>query len=330
MKKLFILAAAIVAFASCSKEPETIVNDGSIKFMSAQTRHQAGESTIANLKTDGFTVYGYTANYDVFAPAKATDTDNDGTWTTDVTKYWADNQVYDFVAFYAQASNSITSSKNDRTVTVNYTLDGVTDFIAAYATTNTNDHNLAKDAVQLNFGHQLERVAFKFVNKFDVDERNFSVTVTDVKLNGVPSKAVYKYVNGLDVICTPSTDDADKMNLDFEFADGANVINPNTDGNAEAQTYYCLIIPTTSVATYNFTCTVVVKDLDNNGEVIKTFNVSQNITPESTVTKYEAGQSYVFTANVYSLVNPIEFTVDVAKWGVDTPAGTITIGDEKK
>ena len=65
MKKLFILAAAIVAFASCSKEPETIVNDGSIKFMSAQTRHQAGESTIANLK-DGFTVYGYTENYDVF------------------------------------------------------------------------------------------------------------------------------------------------------------------------------------------------------------------------------------------------------------------------
>lgn len=330
MKKFFILAAAIVAFASCSKEPETIVNDGSIKFMSAQTRHQAGESTIANLKDDGFTVYGYTANYDVFAPAKATDTDNDETWTTDVTKYWADNQVYDFVAFYAQGSNVIASSKDARTVTVNYTLDGVTDFIAAYATANTNDHNLAKGAVQLDFKHQLARVAFKFVNKFDVDERNFSVTVTDVKLNGVPSKATYTYTNGSNMACAPSTVDTDKMNLDFEFATDKNVINPNATGDAYAQTYYCLIIPTTSAATYNFTCTVVVKDLSNNGEVIKTFNVNQDITPESNVTKYEAGQSYVFTANVYSLVNPIEFTVDVAKWGVDTPAGTITIGDEKK
>ena len=68
MKKLFILAAAIVAFASCSKEQATYVEDGSIKFATAQTRATA-VSDLDKLEKGGFTVLGY-ANDAIIFPKK--------------------------------------------------------------------------------------------------------------------------------------------------------------------------------------------------------------------------------------------------------------------
>ena len=63
MKKLFILAAAIVAFASCSKnEPQaTVVPTREIKFATAaETRATtATVETATTLQTNGFSVWGY-------------------------------------------------------------------------------------------------------------------------------------------------------------------------------------------------------------------------------------------------------------------------------
>ena len=107
MKKLFILAAAIVAFASCSKEPEAIVNDGSIYFTSAQTR-ATGITDIATLAENNFKVYAYTTGengYDVYAGVEAiaenkTNTTEATIWKPTAVKYWAENETYNFLGLY--------------------------------------------------------------------------------------------------------------------------------------------------------------------------------------------------------------------------------------
>ena len=69
MKKLFILAAAIVAFASCSKneEPTAMVPTREIQFATAaQTRADMTVVDVKYLQDNGFAVYGYAANEAIF------------------------------------------------------------------------------------------------------------------------------------------------------------------------------------------------------------------------------------------------------------------------
>ena len=325
MKKLFILAAAIVAFASCSKEPEAIVNDGSIKFMSVQTR--ATETTdITDLKNGGFNVYGYTTGakgYDVFTGVTATasskpTTEGTTIWNTPVTKYWAANQTYDFVALYP-ISNKATIDKTARTATVTFNNTGEEDLVAAVAT-RTTETDLAQAAVALTFKHQLARVVVKFVNQFETAQ-GFTVKVSNVALKSIPTTATFTYTNGT-TTAVSATGTAD---MAFSF-DGATGGVMTIGANSEASTVYKYVIPTNAATVYKLAYKVEI--YDGSELLLNTFETTAGV--DLTSTTYTAGQSYLFTANVYDVINPINFTVEVEKWeDPTTPTGTITIGDKK-
>ena len=327
MKKYFFMAIAVLAsLTACQQnEPEAIVNDGTIKFMSAQTR--ATETTeLKDLEDNGFKVYAYTGattTYDVFSGALATpitkpSTENVTIWNTDVTKYWAINQTYDFLCVYP---NNITATRNGRVNTVSFTNDGTVDYVAAVATCTTIT-DLAINPVALTFNHQLARVAIKFANKFTADEGGFTIKVSNVALKALPNVATFTYTNGTTTSVT-ATGSAD-MALTFDKAvDNIMTISATTD----ATTVYKYIVPTTASTVYKLTYKV---EIYNGNELLNTFDQSTEGVDLSSI-QFTAGQSYLFTANVYDVINPIKFTVNVTPWPTtDTPAGNITIGQEKQ
>ena len=308
MKKYFFMAlAALATLTACQPdEPQTMVNDGTIKFMSAETR--ATVTDITTLATNGFNVYGYTTGangYDVFNPTTATPTTtpaqpNTTVWNTDVTKYWAEGQTYDFVALYPL---SVTGSYviANRKTTVAFTGNAETDFVAATATAE----NVTTDrgAVALTFKHQLSRVAFKFVNAFTAND--ITVDVANVQLLAVPTSATFTYTAG-----TPWTTVISSPNSASVAYDGTT----NLAKDGEYTTDYKYIVPTEGATTvaYKLSCNVTIKH--NNGEVLKQFDCTGTNALTIGEVDYNAGLGYVFTTNISSTINPITFTVSVENW----------------
>jgi ribosomal protein S27AE len=116
MKKLFILAAAIVAFASCSKneEPTAMVPTREIQFATAaQTRADMTEVNVDYLQKNGFAVYGYAADQAIFTEtevlyAKDNALATTATWapkTAGDVKYWASGVNYVFSAYAPKDAN---------------------------------------------------------------------------------------------------------------------------------------------------------------------------------------------------------------------------------
>lgn len=325
MKKLFILAAAIVAFASCSKEPEAIVNDGSIKFAMAQTR--AGVTTTENLAD--FTVYGYTENakdVNIFNGVIASDADNNDVWTTAVTKYWAVDSTYNFFAFYAPTSaddkvNSNSVNVTNNIMTINFTnKNGEVDLVTAASKNVESLYNKSTNTTNLTFKHALARVAFQF--QWDCNKNSgMTIEITDVKLLGTKGTGVLSVnEDGL------QTWEPSGNNIEIAYAAPSSALSeaapllPSIDKTSGVGYQY--IIPTTGLQP-QIAFTAVVKDKE--GQVLKTFNKSTGVNlPQQT---YVAGSSYFFTMNINPNFSEIAFTVKVEEWG-NVDGGTINFGNE--
>lgn len=220
MKKLFILAAAIVAFASCSQnEPEAIVQTREISFAPAATQTRATavkEYTITDLQDNGFAVWGYVqaqgaATWDaLFENTLVTQTgtnksDFSGTevsvWQpaeNSAIKYWAPKSNYIFSAIYPQGAAKYTFG-NDKSQTI-------ADFTIVDGGLETEDLLVSKVAniplgdvqervaVGLTFDHMLARVHFQFTNTFD--DKNVTIKVRNVQLHGVVDKATATLAEG--------------------------------------------------------------------------------------------------------------------------------------
>ena len=324
MKKLFILAAAIVAFASCSKEPETIVNDGSIKFAMAKTR--AGVTTTENLAD--FTVYGYTENakdVNIFDGVIASDADNNDVWTTAVTKYWAVDSTYNFFAFYAPTStddkvNSNSVNVTNNIMTINFTnKNGEVDLVTAASKNVSSLYNQPTNTTNLIFKHALARVAFQF--QWDCNKNSdMTIEITDVKLLGTKGTGVLSVDEAGVQTWTTSGD-----NIEIAYAAPTTLseeapLLPSIDKTSGVGYQY--IIPTTGLQP-QIAFTAVVKDKD--GQVLKTFDKSTGVNlPQQT---YVAGSSYFFTMNINPKFSEIAFKVEVEEWG-NVDGGTINFGNE--
>ena len=324
MKKLFILAAAIVAFASCSKEPETIVNDGSIKFATAQTR--AAITTIDNL--GDFTVYGYTKyakSLNIFDAVTVSDADADNVWETQgITKYWAQDSVYNFFAVYAptNANDKITNKSvnvADNEMTINFTNEkGEVDLVTA-ASANVNSlFNVNVNTTPLAFKHALARVAFQFQWACNADD--MTIEVSDVKLLGSNKTGVLTVAANGDQIWTASEPVVIEYTEPTTLSKSAPLL-PTI--NATTGAGYQYIIPTSGLAP-QIAFVAIVKDAQ--GQIVKTFDYSAGTAlPTQT---YSAGSSYHFTMNINPNFSAIEFTVTVEEWG-DVDGGTIDFGNDK-
>ncbi len=326
MKKYFIMAVAVLAsLTACQKDPEQIiVNDGTIKFMSLQTRATVTDTTgISDLqKDDAFQLYGYIKGEPnaLFADERP-DYEAPNWETTGNVKYWADAKYYNFYAFYPAQTVSAEYDK------ASFTFDGSAGNIDLVAASRCEILGKVTNApVQLTFEHQLARIAFNFVNKFN--DPNISIKVTEIKLLQVPTTAKFTYKAGTTAnsIASVEVSETNLSDINYTFPADDIVIS----GSAlDAQTYdslktnYMYVVPSTGK--YQMTCKVEYSNMvDEETEVIKTETYTVDVTNANY--SYAAGQSYVFTANVYDVVSPITFSVSVTPWGVDISAGDINIG----
>ena len=304
--------AALATLTACQQpeEPTAMVNDGTIKFMSAETR--ATVTTIDNLGT--FNVYGYTegeTTLNIFG--ETTTATKDGTvWKPSVTRYWAEGKTYNFFAVYAPNSDvdKITSkavdAANDK-MTINFTnTTGNVDLVTAASTNVTTLFNKSTGATPLAFQHALARVAFQF-NWGCTTGSDQTVEVTDVKLLGTKSTGVLTVAANGDRTWTTSGE-----NVTINYAAPATLTEsakllPEVDATSGAGYQY--IIPTEGLAP-QIAFTAVVKDAQ--GTVLKTFNKSAGVNLPAQA--YAAGKSYTFTMNINPQFNDIQFTVTVADW----------------
>ena len=318
MKKLFILAAAIVAFASCSKEPETIVNDGSIKFMSAQTRATV-ETKLETLQESGkgFYVTGYANTTSIFENQLAA-WNSEGYWKTEEVKYWADGTDYNFFAVYP--SYEPTVAQDLSSAKYSFTNDGKSVDLILAGTKLEDVDKTRTDAADLTFNHALARVKFVFENAFTQD--GITVTVTDVELRESVKTADVTIGND-NKITWSNFEATPSLTIPFTLT-ACNKIALNGKGN----TNYRYIIPRTQK--YQLACRIVVADRDD--QVIREFDytttpitVDTNTAADAASTDIasECGQTYVYTMKVSTGLNPITFTCTVSPWVDDQNKGEI-------
>lgn len=341
MKKYFFMAIAVLAsLTACQPEPEQVlVNDGTIKFMSVETRATDETPTVdmSTFQVDkSFTVYGFingaadgTLWESGVQPVYGKSAQNVDQWTVDPEKYWADAKYYNFYAFYNQGTNVKASYAN---TVVKFVGDAKTDFVAASKCEIRG--NVFNAPVDLKFYHQLSRVAIKFVNKFN--DINNKITVSNIKVKSVATGATFTYTapttEGANASATVAISDLQNTDVAFDFLNDDAIQGVVDDAEYNSKTtVYKYFVPTKE--TYLMDCTVEFVTLVNGTEVKQSKNYTNlelKMTDALSANGYVAGQSYVFTANVYDAISPIIFSVDVEKWGDDIPAGDITIGQEKK
>ena len=343
MKKLFILAAAIVAFASCSKEQATYVEDGSIKFTTMETRATA-VSDLGTLKTNGFSVLGYAGTAEIFANEHATpksDATNEW-WEMADKKYWADNTTYNFFAAYPEGQFAAAADLTSATLA--FENNGEKDLILAgtQIKTTTGTDGAGRGAAHMTFKHALSRVAFKFVNDY-----KSTGTVGD----GGAANTISLKVEGLELVnqagtaevTITSTELGSKVDVNTntipDLGSSTSVITWGTltsSGNisymvngefvgagaiaqtSSATTDYKYILPNTNNTnkTLQIKCKITASDSDNN--VIRVFDYTTNpitvTVGTSTALTHDAGKSYLYTMKVSETLNEITFTVDVEEW----------------
>lgn len=337
MKKLFILAAALLALASCQKEQASYVEDGSIKFTNAQTRATL-VSNEATLVRKGFRVLGYAQQNS--ETDKLFDTElakSNGTWWEMTTKkYWADNTNYNFFAVYDSLNNTNGAVKftdatfNDNYATTTYSFNNTGENDLIIAGTFVNVTSGRTEPANLAFKHALSRVAFKFVNAYKSEGNTITLAVTGLKLLDKKGNAVVTLTNtenGLNFSWgTPDYSAAENdilYSVQGEFV-GANAISqgtPDAEGNVtgnSATTDYKYIFPAKD-AEYKIAC--VITATDNDGNIVRTFDYSAGtLVKTSTTTEtltHEAGKSYTYTMTVAQNLNEIMFDVDVEEWATD-------------
>ncbi len=354
MKKLFILAAAIVAFASCSQnEPQAIVETREISFAPAATETRATavkEYTITDLQDNGFAVWGYvtadgTSAWDaLFENTKVvygeTDAFGEGNFNTETdkvwqpvggdVKYWAPKSDYIFSAIYPQGAAEYAFGKDQSQTITDFTIaDGglaTEDLLVSQVATadlGTDEHK--RVAVGLTFDHMLARVHFQFTNTF-ADE-NVTIKVRNVQLHGAIAKADATISAGVATWENPEG----TVSLNFQDDEENDVLTIAAKKSTETEyksdvTDYRLFIPTTvedDVYTLTFDLDVLA---DGVTVLSKSYKVGGTGVEAPVALKgatYANGKSYLFNANISgnllkNEIFPIQFDVKVTDWAADT------------
>ena len=327
MKKLFILAAAIVAFASCSKnEPQaTVVPTREIKFATAaETRATtATVETATTLQTNGFSVWGYmmtAPQATIFEKVDVKYNSTSRVWEpvedADV-KYWSAGNKYWFSAmapksledYYSFTTDGTTHNQSISEFTIaadNSTPDLI---VAKPAYAVLGDNETSNEAVGLTFDHMLSRVKFTFTNKFADD--NVTIEISNVTLNDVLAKGDATITSTGVATWTPNGDGT----IDAVYGT-ENEIVANAAQNEVKETVYRYIIPQT--ATYTVSFDLVVKA---DGQTVLTKSY-KDVSLANTA--FVNGKGYVFNANISGdlleeELHPIQFTVKVTEWVDNDP-----------
>ena len=194
MKKLFTLALAFAALASCSKVESLQTAADRIAFGDAfvevKTRDAVDPST-TTATIDAFDVWAFMNEPagTVFAGERVTKSES-GEWTYNSLQYWVPSRSYYFYAVSPVGDANISVNVDEINKTgigeISFTnADGSCDLL--YAAKNVNTDAVISDnpeKVKLQFAHLLSKLKFTFVNEFT--NTNAHLAVKNVVITDAP------------------------------------------------------------------------------------------------------------------------------------------------
>lgn len=196
-KNLFLLAAAAVVMAGCSKTETVEMPDSAvIGFGSAYIGNPTQTKAVSTLTTaniDAFYVYGGHDNSltNTFDGTKVTKSGS--TWSYSPVRYWDAGKSYNFAAYApeipAGKGTVSTDEINGRLTFTDYVSgpDNQLDLIYADGVSITAQQE-NNGPVSFNFQHLLSMIKFTFKSGFPVD---VPVTVSDLKVYGMVAQGTY-------------------------------------------------------------------------------------------------------------------------------------------
>lgn len=334
MKKLFILAAAIVAFASCSKneEPQAIVQTSEICFAPGATQTRATATAVGNveaLQNNGFAVFGFQEEDQIFNNTKVVYNSSaitslgltQGThydvnlWAPEEAanvKYWA-VATYKFSGVYPATNNGYNMDATGTQTITDFVNDGTVDLLVSNVET-VNNTATSKSAVALQFEHMLSRVKFTFKNGFSGNE---VIEIKDVVIYGV-GKQADATITGTTPAPSWTIENDSRIDIDFGTMDSETEAN-RFDKDGSDVTPYKYIIPGETEYTMGFTLTVYSEGVQ---VATKTYSATNsNAITVKPKAAFAPGKGYNFTATISpdeaGDIFPIQFSVEVTDWAED-------------
>ena len=292
MKKVFIVLAAVAAFASCTKSDDIrIANDKAMTFSTFVGKVTKADFTAESL--GDFVVYGTTAE-DAYVFNRELVSKNGTAWTYANTQYWVAGNTYKFAAYAPSAAgiSATQSYENGHLIFSDYDTRNQIDLLLAEASQTANENFMENiQPVGLNFRHALSKIRFDFSKKLAVEGgyssnlNNVRFVISNVKVNGFPVQGDYANNSWTVVDTTPKA--AYNATVDAEGT------LPLGTLAAQVKTNEFYVVPQSlneEVANVNMT----VVAYDNAGNVISQ-SPEGGLTVNLPATTWEQGKVYVYT-----------------------------------
>ena len=321
MRKLILTLFAAVALVGCHNEPTPVAPDTpprAIAFDNVTTR--AG---LTDLQTDGFGVWAVFLNE--AQPTGYWLLDNEkvyqkeGNWTYDNLQRWVNNSFFGFFACYPQNAGFAKDEAN-LSVSMTYETPNAANEDILVATTFVDTRTAGYDVtVPLAFKHLFSKVNIRVKQNKGTNERD-NFIIDKITLRNVKTKGTCKAFKSVDVDVV-----WEEMSSTKNFAkeiEGDNIINFETGIMLSDEGL--LLLPQTIEASSIELEVAFRVGLEGNTD-ISTFESKTYKAYLPHTVNWEAGKSYIYTAQV-STYNPIVFLPPmVESWGGSQSGGTIII-----
>ena len=315
MKKFFFAFTALAAIAACNKaEVIDVTSDNIIGFNApfvdnatkSINNDYSGEKVLEGFKVYG-TITGNLETVNLFKDVEIVRPEGDNVWgqvwayknESDV-EYWLPGCTYEFAAIVDGSVETDGYTSTGMPAEINYTV-GDGDLLYAKATASTVG-TANPGLVEFSFTHLLSKVYFTIDDQLTTDDGDYTYSMTDIKVSGIPASGVYTVGttvdNGTWTAGTGTIADSDALNF----------------GKDEGMNSY-QIIPAEQTMNIKFTYDIIFKRTP-----ISTIVVDEELT-------YTFAQKTVYNINVTlpALGNKIEFTVKSVPGGFTSAGSDINI-----
>lgn len=339
MKKLFVLGAAVVAFASCTNDQvldsvQPVQNAIGFYAHTNKATKAVTETTFAGLTK--FHVFGYYDAADVTVDESTTTevfnnvavTKNDKEeweYAEEEKKFWTKNQ-YHFAAYAdknesAQLSEDEVSFVGGTLTFTDYTVVDAEDLVADIQHPDNRNYGAYENKVGFSFKHLLSKI--KFVVRNTSSEYRMRIT-SPLTISGI--KQTGTCVVTSDAISWNATDDEDLREITAVSGnDIFDKLTANSDQDIKTSTDY-FVMPQQNLEDVEFSITV--EFLDDKDQVVKEKTVSGNLKPTN-APAWVPGYVYEYHISLPTSALPIEFDVTgVEGWKNYTNTIELNPGDE--
>lgn len=323
-KDLFLLAAAVVVMAGCSKTEMVEMPDSAvIGFGSAYIGNPIQSRAVSTLTTaniDAFYVYGghdnsLTNTFDGTKVSKS-----GGTWSYSPVRYWNAGTTYRFAAYAPEIPDGKgtvgTDDANGRLTFTDYVCDPDNQLDLIYAERSITAQAENNSPVSFNFQHLLSMIKFTFKSGFPND---VPVTVSELKVYGMAAQGTYD--NGW----TADENQAVAEGAPFEEMVTTTAENTASQATQAASANFVVIPQSGGSVTVSFKAAV---SLD--ASEVKTKEFTTTLVPA-----WEAGNCYNYVATITEQNMEVEsITYDdptVTEWveqEIESGIGTMVVVNE--